>query len=112
MKNNIYIIWFLFVLFLILFIFFINRSNLETYLQKSEYIDIIGATPIITYDQMYINSCDNECRYHGVGDLKCNYFTSTADVSNNSPGNCTLYKSLTGSTITPTFSSNKKLYYM
>jgi hypothetical protein len=60
-----------------------------------------------SYNNMYINACDNECSKHdSIG--SCKYFTSTANTSNTIPGTCKLYTSVT----TPNYMKDQNLYFM
>jgi hypothetical protein len=107
MKNNIYIVFSILIIFIGLFIYFIRMYNLENYTNFSTNIDISGDL-IKSYPDIYLTACDNECSK--TKNPKCTYFTSTAPTNNSRPGECKLYSSNRNNA--PKYLNGQKLYYM
>jgi len=108
MQNNIYVVSVIFILFIIIFVLFIQNRNLENFKSTIRNVEVtLQETPIKTYDNMYINACNNEC----ANTKSCKAFTSTAGINNKILGNCKLYTSVNNITgLTPSETNN--LYYM
>ena len=95
MKNNIYILLVILLILITLVIIFIKTRNLENYEKQIKNINLTGltsATPVRSWNtnNMYLTACENECNKEGDN---CKVFTTSADINNNSPGNCKLYPS-------------------
>jgi hypothetical protein len=106
MQNNIYVVSVIFILFIILFMIFVQTRNLENYKNVTRNAEAtISSVPINSYNNMYLNSCDNECNNNPA----CNFFTSTADMTNTNLGNCLLYNTFNASN--PRFSATNNIYY-